>query len=198
MVFDMLPDAGVPSAGVVSVGLVSVLFVRVWEEVRLTSVSVAAGMLTVTVPSAPVTGWIFSVPLVALPIVTEPTVPLAPSVNAPVDTVALAFDVQAPAPLSVSNCVADPDGTQPVPPPPLVPPPLIIWELAGTAIADKRRKALITSFFISRCPLSFSYWQVPAKAWLVVAAVTVIALVLFTTPLFEEIDCPAPRTYGCV
>ena len=161
----------------------------------MTRVSVAAGMLTVTVPSAPVTGWIFSVPLVALPIVTEPTVPLAPRVNAPVDTVALAFDVQAPAPLSVSSCVADPDGTHPVPPPPLlVPPPLMICEVAGTANAAISKKALNKSFLISRCPLSLNYWQVPANAWLVVAAVTVMALVLLTTPLFEEIDCPAPRT----
>jgi hypothetical protein len=46
--FVSVPDAGVPSTGVVSVGLVSVLLVSVSVVSRPTSVSVAAGRVTVT------------------------------------------------------------------------------------------------------------------------------------------------------
>lgn len=69
----------VVTVGVVNAGLVSVLFVIVCADVRLTSVSVAAGILTVTVPKAPVTGSRVSNPDVAFPIVTDPSVPDLPS-----------------------------------------------------------------------------------------------------------------------
>jgi hypothetical protein len=44
-------------------------------------VPVIAGKLNVTLPNAPVTGWIVTVPEVALPIVSDPRVPDAPSVG---------------------------------------------------------------------------------------------------------------------
>ena len=47
----------------------------------MTRVSVAAGIETVTVPSGPVTGSSVKVPLLALPIVMEPSVPDAPKVG---------------------------------------------------------------------------------------------------------------------
>lgn len=85
------------------------LFVKVCVPARLTSVSVAAGMLTVTVPSAPVTGSSVSKPDVALPIVTEPNVPDNPScgvavyAGAPDELVAFPKTVPAPALLSAKD-----------------------------------------------------------------------------------------------
>jgi len=63
--------------------------VSVCVPARLTRVSVAAGMLTVTVPSAPVTGSRVSRPLVALPMVRDPSVPAAPNVGVAVQDEAL-------------------------------------------------------------------------------------------------------------
>src|ERR1700722_14767724 len=53
--------------------------VRVCALAKFTRVSVAAGMLTVTLPSAPVAACSVRRPEVALPNVTDPSVPDAPS-----------------------------------------------------------------------------------------------------------------------
>ena len=57
-----------------------------------------AGSEAITLPSAPVTGWIVTVPDVALPSLIEPAVPDTPSVSAPFVRVALAVPVIAEAP----------------------------------------------------------------------------------------------------
>src|SRR5579885_3129036 len=80
-------------------------------------VPVLAGRLAVTVPSAPVTGCSVTVPDVALPIVTEPGVPDAPKVSAPICTLAFALDEQPLDPLltMIWYC-SPPEIVQPVPP----------------------------------------------------------------------------------
>lgn len=77
-----VPDAGVPSIGPVIVGEVSVLLVSVCVAVNVTSVSVIAGRVNVTVPNAPVVGASVIVPLVALRNPMLPTaLPAVPSSN---------------------------------------------------------------------------------------------------------------------
>ena len=70
------------------------------------SVSVAAGMLTVTAPSAPVTGSSVSVPEVALPIVREPSVPEAPSVGVAVKAPVAPFGTSPAVPARVVALMA--------------------------------------------------------------------------------------------
>jgi hypothetical protein len=55
------------------------------------AVPVIAGRLKVTDPSAPVTGWMVTVPEVALPIVSDPRVPDAPRVGVAVHDTAVAL-----------------------------------------------------------------------------------------------------------
>src|ERR1700683_34824 len=82
---------------VVGVTPSTVLLLRLCVPARFANVSVAAGMLTITVPRAPATGSTVIVPLVALPIVSDPSVPLAPSVGADVQD-GVAPPITCPAP----------------------------------------------------------------------------------------------------
>ena len=87
---------------------------------KFTRVSVAAGILTVTVPKAPVAGSMVSVPLVPLPIVKEPRVPEAPKVGVAVqlDAVPLVAFGTVPAAAEVA----------------FVPPSAIVTVVEGTAV----------------------------------------------------------------
>ena len=67
-------------------------------------------------PNAPVAGSIVIKPDVALPILTEPSVPEAPSVSAPLVSPVDVSVVQPPEPLAVSRLPEEPPVEQPEPP----------------------------------------------------------------------------------
>lgn len=89
-----VPDDGVPKTGVVSVGLVSVLLVSVSVVARPTSVSVAAG--SVSVPDATAVASRMVEPDVVPAINSLPTLPAAPNVFAPVTVSALPSVIAVP------------------------------------------------------------------------------------------------------
>lgn len=75
-----------------------------------------AGNVAVTVPSAPVVGTRVIVPEVALPMATEPAVPLEPRLSAPFTKLDTVTVVHAPEPFEVRRFPAEPPEVQPEPP----------------------------------------------------------------------------------
>ena len=91
------------------------LLVKVCGPAKFASVSVAAGILTVTVPKAPVTGSRVSSPLVALPSASEPSVPDAPSVGVAVQADAELLVVFGTCPAAADDAAVPPCAIASVP-----------------------------------------------------------------------------------